>query len=325
MRFIVAGLVLAACAPAVAGCGGSGGSSSSGDPSATHGGTLTLLTSTRVGDLDLDPGRASGATAAEVLGVVDRTLYAYAAAKGGGAEPLPDVASALPTVAPDRRTVTIRLRPDVKFAPPVSRRVVAADVVYAITRALDPAAGNASAARRFGSLRGLAAFRSGDAKAIGGLQAPDTHTLVLELTRPVGDRLMPALTSLATAPVPPEFAGKFDRSAPSAYDRHQIATGPYMIPADRLGKLTGVDAATRTLTLVRNPNWEAATDFRAAYVDVITVQTVRDTARAARRVAKGQGLLGELPALVRSPDVHVKAAAGGRDGWDLAGAWIDAT
>lgn len=319
MRSIVAGLLLAACAPVVAGCGGSGGSSSSG-PAATHGGTLTLLTATGVSDLD--PGRATGSGATEVLGVVDRTLYAYA---GGGVEPQPDVAAALPKVAADRRSVTIRLRPDVRFAPPVSRRVVAADVVYAITRALDPAAGNAAAARRFGALRGLAAFRAGDAKAISGLQAPDAHTLVLTLTRPVGERLMPALTSLATSPVPPEFAGKFDRSSPSAYDRHQIATGPYMIPADRLGKLTGVDRAKRTLTLVRNPNWEAGTDFRPAYVDVITVQTVRDTARATRRITKGQGLLGELPALVRSPDVHAKAAAGGRDGWDLGAAWIDAS
>jgi ABC-type transport system substrate-binding protein len=171
----------------------------------------------------------------------------------------------------------------------------------------------------------LAAFRTGTAERIAGLRATDAHTLVLTLTRPVGDRLMPALTSLATAPVPPEFAGKFDRRTPPEYAANQIATGPYMIPADRLGKLTGVDAAKRAITLVRNPNWDAGTDFRRAYVDTITVRNVRDTGRAGRRVTEGKGLLGELPELVRSPDVHAKSAAGGRNGWDLGAAWIDAS
>jgi peptide/nickel transport system substrate-binding protein len=202
----------------------------------------------------------------------------------------------------------------------VSRRVTAQDVAYAISRVVAGGARDPQAAAAFEVLAGVAAYRAGTASVIRGLRTPDEHTIVFRLAPPHrAPALLPALTSLVTSPVPPEYASKFDAERPSTYDEQQIATGPYMIRADRLGKLTGVDAATRTLSLIRNPNWDEATDHRLAYVDAIDVRTVKDAARARRRVARGVALLGQLPDPVRSKDVHAER----RDGtWDLASAWI---
>jgi peptide/nickel transport system substrate-binding protein len=315
MRRTLPGLLVVLSALGATGCGSSGSSDSAGDPAAQHGGTLTLLTTTPVGSLD--PGRASGSTAATVLGVVDRTLYTDPAP--GRTELTPDLAGKAPAVSPDRRTVTVTLRQDVRFAPPVSRRVTAQDVAYAISRVMAGGARDPRSARPFEALEGVAAYRAGTAPSVSGLRTPDERTIVFRLTQPGGPAFRSALTSLVTSPVPPEYASKFDAERPSTYDEQQIATGPYMIRADRLGKLTGVDAATRTLSLIRNPNWDEATDDRLAYVDAIDVRTVKDAARARRRVARGVALLGELPDPVRSKDVHAER----RDGtWDLASAWL---
>lgn len=308
-------LLVLLCALGAAGCGSSGSSGATGDPAAQHGGTLTLLSTEAIGSLD--PGRASGALARQVLGVVDRPLYLPPAA--GKTELTPDLAAEAPVVSPDRRTVTVTLRPDVQFGPPVSRRVVSQDVAYAISRVVAGGAQDPRAARPFAGLEGFAAYRSHAAPAISGLRTPDERTVVFRLAQPRAAALLPALTGLVTAPVPPEYASKFDARRPSAYDGQQSATGPYMIRADRLGRLTGLDRATRTLSLTRNPNWDGASDPRPAYVDGIDVVTVRDAARAARRIRKGTALLGVLPALLRSPDVHATASGGA---WDLGSAWL---
>ena len=75
----------------------------------------------------------------------------------------------------------------------------------------------------------------------------------------------------ASAPVPKEYAQKFDKRQPSAYGDNQVSTGPYMIEADASGKLTGYTPGSE-IKLVRNPNWDASTDYKPAYVDSITIK-----------------------------------------------------
>src|SRR5213078_376778 len=98
--------------------------------------------------------------------------------------PVPDLASAPPTISADRRTITIPLRSGVRFAPPVDREVVAADVKYAFERAFSRNVASGYATSIFGALRG-APRRPGRIRAIRGVQAVGAHTLRLRLTRPV--------------------------------------------------------------------------------------------------------------------------------------------
>jgi ABC-type oligopeptide transport system substrate-binding subunit len=84
-----------------------------------------------------------------------------------------------------------------------------------------------------------------------GLVTPDDSTLQIHLPAPTGRLVAEALTLPAAAPVPPEYARRFDRLPRSTYGRHQVFTGPYRIAAGPGGLLPPADAPE--LTLVRNP------------------------------------------------------------------------
>jgi peptide/nickel transport system substrate-binding protein len=72
--------------------------------------------------------------------------------------------------------------------------------------------------------------------------------------------------------------------------RHQVATGPYLIQNDAQGNTVGYRPG-RGLLLVRNPNWDRATDFRPALLDRIDVRMGNeDTAAASRRILTGRRL-----------------------------------
>jgi peptide/nickel transport system substrate-binding protein len=59
----------------------------------------------------------------------------------------------------------------------------------------------------------------------------------------------------------------------------------------RTGEVTGREAGTR-IALVRNPNWDRATDYRPAFLDAITIEEGNsDTTLAARRTLRGRGLM----------------------------------
>ena len=74
-----------------------------------------------------------------------------------------------------------------------------------------------------------------------------------------------------------------------------------MYKNDASGKLVGRTPG-KSIELVRNPNWDAKTDYRPAYLDSITVEEGNDdSVSSSRRVLKGQGLVqgdGTTPAPV---------------------------
>jgi peptide/nickel transport system substrate-binding protein len=104
-----------------------------------------------------------------------------------------------------------------------------------------------------------------------------------------------------TAPVPKEYAAKYDSKTSSDYGFFQAATGPYMFEADSSGNIRGRGYTPgRQMKLVRNPNWSARNDHRPAYVDSIEVKMgFTDTAVGIRQIlngtADGTGDLINLP------------------------------
>jgi peptide/nickel transport system substrate-binding protein len=251
-----------------------------------RGGKLTMLAA---GDVDfIDPGRTYYSFAFAFMSAVHRTLYSYK--PGTTDEATPDLAESQPEVSEDGKTVTVKIRTGVKYSPPVKRDVTSADVKYAIERAFTANLSNGYARAYFADLIG-APKKPGPYKEIPGIETPDEQTIVFKLSKGTGRVVAGALVMPITAPVPKEYAEKFDKKNPTTYGENQVATGPYMIENDAKGKLTGYKPG-QLIHLVRNPSYQKAGDFRPAYVDEWVVQEGNDdTAVAARRILAGQSLV----------------------------------
>lgn len=289
-------------------CGTTDTTSSSEQAVAKPGGTLTVPWS---GDVDsIDPGITYYSGGFMVAGVTQRTPMAY---EPGRAAARPDLAVAAPDVADDGRTVTVKLRAGVRFSPPVAREVTSADVKYAIERGFFKTVNNPYAPTYFGDVVG-AEPGAAPGREISGIETPDARTVVFKLARPTGGTLAAALVLPLAAPVPREYALRLDRENVSAYGSEQVATGPYMVGTYKPGT---------TIELVRNPSWDAATDFRPAYLDSIVMpQGNDDAAMTARRVLNGKAMVtGDylLPPVVlkeavteRPDQLEVVGSGGGR-------------
>ena len=265
---------------AFAGCGGD-------DDEAKRGGTLTVMA---VDDIvSLDPGAQYYQYDYMVVSQPgQRALYGW---KAGEKRPVPDLAAGMPQVSDGGRTVTIKLKKGVRFSPPVNREVTSADVKYALERAFLPAVGNGYAPVYYGDLVGEDEFSAGEAKEIEGIETPDPQTLVLKLEKPVGVLANAnALTLAATAPVPKDYAAKYDKGETSTYGEHVVFTGPYMVKNDGKGNITGFTPGKR-LELVRNPNWDRNTDYRPAHVDRIVSLAGNEATVASRRILSGKGMV----------------------------------
>jgi peptide/nickel transport system substrate-binding protein len=291
---LTAALALAACGSSTHG----GGTAATADDGAGghRGGTLTLLTSQDV--QSLDPGVTYGSLDLNLLSATVRTLYAYA--PNDPTNIAPDLAAGPPQVSNDGKTLTVRIRSGVKFGPPVNREVTSRDVKYAIERGFNPHVANAYAGTYYGDLVGADRASGGP---IAGLQTPDAHTLVFKLTRPTASLVAQATVLPLSAPVPPEYAKPFDAKAPSQYGNHLVSSGPYMLRAGRDGTVLGEGYVPgRSVRLVRNPDWDARTDARPAYLDAIEWRIGGSPTVSGRQALAGRGLvLGDspTPALVK--------------------------
>jgi peptide/nickel transport system substrate-binding protein len=276
-----------------AGCGGGDDNdsgtaqkSSSAPSGAKAGGDLTVLYN---GDTDnIDPGISYYQYGMNIAYATQRPLYSY---KPDNAKDLePDLAEGPPQISEDGKTVTVKIRTGVKFSPPVNREVTSKDVKYGIERGFLKTVNGPYVGAYMGDMVGLKDFQSGKAKDIKGIETPDDHTVVIKLTRPRGAIVAGCLSMPASAPVPKEYAAKFDAKQPSSYGQHQVATGPYMVQNDSSGKLTGYKPASQ-IKLVRNPNWDAKTDYKPAYLNSITIKEGVDPDVGARQIVDGSHLV----------------------------------
>ena len=277
--------LIAILALVAAGCGGSDDEGSgSGDTGGTapsegkQGGDLTFLAAA---DVDyLDPGQSYYTFGYQVLYSTNRPLYSFAP---GDEEQQPDLADGDPQISEDKKTVTVKIKPDVKYAPPVDRAVVADDIEYAMERAFSANVPSGYATSYFGDITGAPDAPSKGVKDIPGITATDDTTIELKLDRPVGESVAQALVMPITVPVPRDYAEKYDQKSPSEYDQYVAFTGPYMVKNDpSTGKVTGRDPGKR-IEMVRNPNWNKDTDYRPAYLDSITIEEGNDDLTVASR------------------------------------------
>ena len=284
VRWALVGGTAVAMSLGVAACGGDD-SGTSADPGTTgkQGGKLTYLAA---GDIDyLDPGQSYYTFGFMVGNAVNRTLYGFMPDDSNTT--IPDLAEGPPEISADNKTVTVKIRKGVKYAPPVNREITAADFKYAFERAFSKNVPSGYAGVYFGTIEGAPAVGSGAIKDISGITTPDDNTIMFTLKEPQAALVAQALVLPISTPVPKEYAAPFDAKLPSTYDEQVAFVGPYMVENNAKGKTTGW-VRGKSLKMIRNPNWDKATDYRPAYLDEITIQEGNeDLATASRRTLSG--------------------------------------
>jgi ABC-type transport system substrate-binding protein len=251
------------------------------------------------GDYALDPQYEPDPVAWELLRCcLVRTLMSYNGRPTGegGAVPRPDLAAGAPVVSSDGLTWTFRLKQGLHYAPPLEdTEIVAQDFIRSLERGLAP--GRFPHPERDGAflpintnydylywiIRGARDYQNGDVSVISGLEAPDTHTLRVHLTHPVGDIpyrfAMPFTAPVPTVPSDPTAPFGVAAGHEDGYGRFLVSSGPYMIEGSESLDFSAPPANQRPvsgyvpgirLTFVRNPSWDPTTDpLRAAYADRI--------------------------------------------------------
>ncbi|MEA2359951.1 MAG: peptide/nickel transport system substrate-binding protein, partial [Solirubrobacteraceae bacterium] len=127
-------LFAAACGSSSKSGGGGGSSTTSTGTQVTQGKQGGKLTYLAAGDIDyLDPGQTYYTFGYMVQYAVNRTLYSF---KPDDAQtPVPDIADGQPQISSDNKTITVKIKKGIKFAPPVNREVTTKDIKYGIERA----------------------------------------------------------------------------------------------------------------------------------------------------------------------------------------------
>jgi peptide/nickel transport system substrate-binding protein len=261
----------------------------------TKGGTLTVYSSE---DFEhLDPGESYFVQDYSIDYPTQRPLFSYMPNTSQTVSP--DLATEVPTtsnggITDGDKTVTVHIRQGVHFSPPVDREVTSADVAYAIERGANPNVANPYFPAYFGSGAPAPLVGADSTKYAGGpipgIQTPNKFTIVFHTTKPSGSFLVQALSLPLSAPVPESFAGPMDKHAPTTYgSQFLVATGPYMIKSNlKTGQFAGIGYQTgKSLTLVRNPNWNPATDYRPAYLNQININIGGDATVIGQQVLKG--------------------------------------
>ncbi len=279
-------VVLAACGSSSNNNGSSSSSSNSNNefnaavPASDQkrGGTLTVPSVESF--QHLDPGQAYFQLDYMVDYAVHRSLYYYK--PDNSEQAIPDIADGDPKVSSDGKTVTVKIKKGIKYGtnknvPGVTGTdVKAADIKYAFERTSKPSVPN-------GYVTAYFPFQGGSPAT--GITTPDDQTIVFHLAKPFGATMAKALVMPITMPVPERYAKKFDAQTPDRYDTHpeeQAFTGPYMIQSY---------AADKSLTLVRNPQWDGATDTRPAYVDKVVWKMGADPTVRDRQVLDGTSMV----------------------------------
>ncbi|MCE7009416.1 ABC transporter substrate-binding protein [Kibdelosporangium philippinense] len=251
---VVLSLVLGACGGDSGGNGGTTGGAAAFDAgskgivnaSDKKGGVLKFAVSD---DFDsTDPGNTYYAFGNNFIRLYTRTLMTYTSKPGTeGAEPSPDLAEAPGVPSDDSKTWTYKLRKGIKYED--GTEVKARDIKYAVARTFDRGVLR-SGPGYFKSL--LAAdgyqgpYKDTNLDNFKGVETPDDYTVVFKLKDSFSEWNELVSFSGQTAPVPQA------KDTGEQYALHPLSSGPYMWEGNYKPKQGGA--------LVRNPNWDQATD-----------------------------------------------------------------
>lgn len=218
-----------------------------------RGGSLTLAYQTAPGSLD--PAVAWELTEVTVIHDIYEGLFRYASASGpAGVQLEPCLATELPTVAngglsDDGLTITVRLRDDVRFQPPLSRRVTADDFKYSFERMMNPRMTPLAPATDFYlGVLGARRFHEGLATGIEGYEVVDSGTLRIRLERPD-----PSFLNALALDFCDVVAREWVEKTATAFSVTPLGTGPFVF---------GHLIPGREVLLRRNPSyWEPSLPY----------------------------------------------------------------
>src|SRR4051795_8547167 len=229
-------------------------------PSDRAGGTLRVVAS----DVDsLAPQRSYLPGVWTLMGLYVRTLVTYKSEPGGTDGLVPDLATDLGTSSEDGLTWTFTLKQGVRFEN--GRPITSRDVKYGIERsfASDVIVGGPTYVVDLlddpeDPYAGPYQDESDGKLGLASIATPDDRTIVFTLTAATPD--FPFVMALpSSSPVP------IESDTGAGYGAHPISSGPYTVAS--------VDPQAG-ISLVRNPQWDAATDtVRTALPDAVLVRS----------------------------------------------------
>jgi peptide/nickel transport system substrate-binding protein len=281
----VAAMTLAACGGGGSGDGDTNGSGSTGGEP-TKGGTLTFLTVAEQFD-HLDPQRNyTGEDLAFASGYITRTLtsYAYSTDEAEANSLVPDLATDTGTPSDDAKTWTFTLKDGPKFED--GSPITCEDVKYGVSRtfATDVITDGPQYAVAYLDIpkddegasvyKGPYVTKGNDTAAFDKAVECNGQDIVFHLANPVAD-FNYTVTLTAFAPVP-KAADTGEK-----YDDKPVSSGPYKIQEY---------SKNSQLVLVRNDNWDPATDdYRPAYPDSVVVKFGIEPSVRDQRIIRDSG------------------------------------
>ena len=266
---VAAVAALAACSSSSSSSGSaaSGGSSSS-SSTGTNGGTITIDAGTA--PLSADQGLDFTTQGNELYSVVNTPLLTFKRGVEGvaGAQIIPGLAQALPTVSNGGKTYTFMLRPGLKYSN--GQAIKASDVTYAVERDIKIPWQAASFVSAY--IAGGTAYANGKAKTISGMTTDDTTgKIVVNLVAPFAP-IEDIFALAGTAPVPQSTPMK------NLANTGTIGDGPYM---------WSTITPSQTYTLVKNPNFDVP-GLPKGHADKIVFQVNSNVTANAEAVLSNQ-------------------------------------
>jgi peptide/nickel transport system substrate-binding protein len=246
-QVVAAGASVALLATACGGGNDDAGSKStagSENGAGAKGGTVTVY---HVNDVEhLDPARNFVTDSGMIGKLITRTLVDYRYDAKTKKIVLENDLAASYEASPDFKTWTFKLKDGLKYED--GTPVVAADIKYGAERsfAADMAEGAPYAHNYLDcpGYKGPYVNNNNGGKGCTAIEVPDEKTVILKLNQPVAT-FEGAASMKIWSPVPKA------KDTHTAYDNHPVATGPYKIESY---------VRKKSLTLVRNTNWDAKTD-----------------------------------------------------------------
>lgn len=288
-RYVVMA-VAAAAAMGLAACGGSAATKT--PTSATKpvfGGTLRIVAASGMAHMDTVAAYYTADYMMERAYTRQLVAYPYAAPRAVGdaawiksTTPVPDVATAMPTVTNGGTTYTFHIKPGVMWNTSPPRQVTSQDFLREFKAFYNPVQPVGAPFYYNAAIAGLTAYDNAETAyfanakkhpptaanianfqnthSISGITTPDSSTIVFHLTHPAADFIyMLAMPFASARPM------EYDKYVPDSatFRQHTISDGPYQITSVVPGK---------SMAFARNPAWKQSTDpIRHQYVNKITL------------------------------------------------------